>query len=77
MLKSLSDNSIIGDVIIESISLPNEITKKLSVIGLNVDSKIKVLENKNVKNIVIFEINNVKYGIRKKDASNIIVKKYN
>lgn len=64
-------------VIIESINLPTSISRKLDVIGIYVGSIIKVLFSESTKHIIILEINNIKYGIRQKDAMNIIVKKEN
>lgn len=62
-------------VVIKSINLPDNIIQKLDVIGIYVGSKINILYTESTKHVVIFEINNIKYGIRRYDAKNIIVKK--
>lgn len=73
----LSDIKSNQFIIIESINLPIPIVRKLDVIGIYVGSRIKVLFTESTKHIIILEINNIKYGIRQKDAMNIIVKKEN
>lgn len=71
----LSDKKIDGNVQILSIELPEKIISKLDVIGIYKGSIIKIIQSECTKNIIVFEINNIRYGIRVKDAKNIVVKK--
>lgn len=74
-LIKLSDPSIKGsNVKIVEINLAEDYVSKLDQIGFYED-QILYVEKDNLKNIIQFRINNVKYAIRTKDANNIIVKK--
>lgn len=65
-----------SNVKIIEIKLNESYKFKLDQIGFYED-QILYIEPDNLKNIVQFRINNVKYAIRTIDATNIIVKKEN
>lgn len=74
-LINFSDPSIKGsNVKIVKINLAEDYISKLDQIGFYED-QILYVEKDNLKNIIQFRINNVKYAIRINDAKNIIVKK--
>ncbi len=75
MLMSQINNDCKVEII--KINLPSNIIRKLDVIGLYEGSKIFIKSTESTKSVVIFEINNIKYGIRKNDAKFISVKKDN
>ena len=73
-MSQVKDNCVVE---IEKINLSNNILRKLDVIGIYVGAKIFINALESTKHIIIFEINNIKYGIRKNDAEYIVVKKEN
>lgn len=73
---TFDDVSLLGcNVEIVEMDFPNDVLLKFENIGVYPGQLIKIQDGIKQKNIVLFMVNNVEYGMRKKDAKRIKVKK--
>ena len=76
MLNTFADDTLKGCIVqIVSMNFDEDILLKFENIGVYPGQLIRIQSGLKQKNIVLFEVNNVEYGIRRKDALKIQVKK--
>ena len=75
---TFADESLRGCIVeIISMDFDEYILLKFENIGVYPGQLIRIQSGLKQKNIILFQVNNVEYGIRRKDAEKIVVKKVN